>query len=113
MIMNLALLLVTTFILASTAVEQIFYVLPDNSTNTSCLFQPCATLSQYLLDNNGSVPVMSNVEYHFLPGEHYVPTDLFLQHLHNVTMTGYQSSFTISSAVIISSLQSYMRVLIQ
>ena len=110
--MNLTLLLVTTFISSSTAVKQIFYVLPDNSTNTSCLFQPCATLSQYLLDNNGSLPVMSNVEYHFLPwpGKHYVPTDLFLQHLHNVTMTGYQSSFTISSAVIISSLQSYMQV---
>ena len=110
MIMNLALLLVTTFILASTAVEQMLYVLPDNSTNASCLFQPCATLSQYLLDNNGSLPVVSNVEYHFLPGEHYVPTDMFLQHLHNVTLTGYQSSFTILSSVIISSLQSYIKV---
>ena len=108
--MNLALLLVTASISASTAWEQIFYVLPDNSTNTSCLFQPCATLSQYLLDNNGSLPVVSNVEYHFLPGEHYVPTDMFLQHLHNVTMTGYQSSFSISSSVIISSLQSYIQV---
>ena len=60
--MNLALLLVTASISASTAVEQIYYVLPDNSTNTSCMFQPCATLSQYLLDNNGSLPVVSNVE---------------------------------------------------
>ena len=108
--MNLALLLVTAFISASTAVEQIFYVLPDNSTNGSCRFQPCATLSQYLLDNNGSLPVVSNVEYHFLLGEHRVPTDMSLQYLHNVTMTGYQSSFTISSAVIMSSLQSYIQV---
>ena len=110
MIINLAPLLVTIFISTSTAVEQIFYVLPDNSTNSSCLFQPCATLSQYLLDNNGSLPVVSNVEYHFLPGEHHVPTGMFLRYLHNVTMTGYQSSFTISSAVIISSLQSYIKV---
>ena len=53
--------------------DQVFYVLPDNSTNASCSLQPCATLSQYLLDNNGSLPVVSNVEYHFLPGEHHVP----------------------------------------
>jgi len=43
-----------------------FFVLPDDSTNVSCPSQPCATLSQYLLDNNGTLPVVSNVEYHFL-----------------------------------------------
>ena len=35
----------------STATE-ILYVLPDNSTDAvSCPSQPCATLSQYLLNN--------------------------------------------------------------
>ena len=55
----------------STATK-ILYILPDNSTDAvSCPSQPCATLSQYFLDN-GTLPVVSNVEYYFLPGEHYM-----------------------------------------
>ena len=56
----------------------VLHVLPDNSsTNASCPSQqPCATLSQYLLDN-GTLPVVSNVEYHFLPGEHHVPANMY------------------------------------
>ena len=50
---------------------EILYVLPDNVSDVNCPSQPCATLGQYLLDN-GSLPVLSNVEYHFLPGEHHV-----------------------------------------
>ena len=93
----------------STATQQVFYVLPDNSTNASCLFQSCATLSQYLLDNNGSLPVVSNVAYRFLPGEHLVPTNMTLQYLHNFTIIGSQSS-TSMSPVIIGSLKSYVKV---
>ena len=63
----LAALLVET----STAIEM-FYVLPDHSSNISCPPHQCATLNQYLLDNNGTLPVVSNVEYHFLLGEHYL-----------------------------------------
>ena len=58
----------------------VLYVLPDNSTNVSCPSQPCATLSQYLLDN-GTLPIMSNVEYHFLSGEHHVSAYMTLQDL--------------------------------
>jgi len=70
----------------STATE-IFYVLPDNSTNVSCPSQPCATLSQYLLDN-GTLPVVLNVKYHFLPGEHHVPANMVLQYLNNFSIVG-------------------------
>ena len=70
----------------------VFYVQPDNSTNVSCPSQPCATLSQYLLDNNGTLPVVSNVEYHFLPGEHQVPSDVVLQYLTKVTIAGATSN---------------------
>ena len=67
---------------------EILYVLPDNSTNAvSCPSQPCATLSQYVLDN-GTLPVVSNVEYHFLPGEHHVPANMTLQNLHNFSIIG-------------------------
>ena len=41
--------------------HEVFYVLPDISTNAvSCPSQPCAALSQYVLDN-GTLPVVSNV----------------------------------------------------
>ena len=92
------LLLVTTFISNCTAIHQVFYVLPDNSTNASCSFQPCATLSQYFMDNNGSLPVLSNVEYHFLPGEHHIPTEITLWYLQNFTIIGSQSSTTVFTA---------------
>ena len=65
----------------------IFYVLPDNSTNASCPSQPCATLSQYWL-HNGTLPVVSNVEYHFLPGEHHVPANMTLQNLRYFSIIG-------------------------
>ena len=93
----------------STVAQQAFYVLPDNSNNASCLFQHCATLSQYLLDNNGSLPVVSNVAYHFLPGEHRVPTNMTLQYLHIFTIIGSQSSALMSPAII-GSLKSYVKV---
>ena len=93
----------------STADHQVFYVLPDNSTNASCLFQPCATLSQYLLDNNGSLPVMSNVEYQFLPGEYHVPTNMTLQYLHNFTIIGSSISRNkLLSTVFLIDLQAYV-----
>ena len=51
-------LLLAMTIWISTATE-LLYVLPDNSTNAvSCPSQPCATLSQYVLDN-GTLPVVS------------------------------------------------------
>ena len=93
----------------SAGAYHIFYVLPDNSTNTNCPFQPCATLSQYLLDNNGSLPVVSNVEYHFLPGEHHIPASMTLQYLHNFIMLGSKQYFSIST-IFINGLQSYLKV---
>ena len=66
---------------------KILYVSPDNSTNVSCPFQPCAKLSQYLLDN-GTLSVVSNVQYYFLPGEHHVPINMMLQDLCNFSIIG-------------------------
>ena len=82
---------------------EVLYVLPDNSTNVSCPSQPCATLSQYLL-GNGTLPVMSNVEYHFLPGEHHVPANITLQDLDNFTIIG-DFSATSSQIVLVASTQ--------
>ena len=73
---------------SSTATD-IFYVLPtDNPGNLSFPFQSCATLNQYLLDNNGTLPVVSNVEYHFLPGEHHVDSTLSIRKGSNISLIG-------------------------
>ena len=77
--------ILTTVEICLSAATEIFYVLPDNSTNDSCPSQPCATLSHYWL-HNSTLPVVSNVEYHFLPGEHHVPANMMLQNLHNFTV---------------------------
>ena len=67
--------------------NKILYVLPDNSTNTSCTYQPCTTLSNYLLDD-GTLPDVANVEYHFLPGEHQIPANMVLKNLYNFSIVG-------------------------
>ena len=79
----------TNEIQESTA-SKILYVWPDNSANTSCLPQPCVTLSQHILDD-GTLPDVTNVEYHFLPGEHQVPANIVLKNLHNFSIIGIVS----------------------
>ena len=72
----------------------IFFILPDISSNTSCPSQPCATLSQYVLDYNGTLPVLSNVRYHLLSGEHCVPQNLKLDGLYNFTLIGRTDKYS-------------------
>ena len=87
----ISIFLTTVKIYTSTATA-ILYVLPDNSTNAvSCPSQPCATLNQYVLDN-GTLPVVSNVEYHFLPGEHHVPANMILHNLYIFSMIGIDNN---------------------
>ena len=99
-------ILTTVEICISTATE-IFYVLPDNFTTVSCPSQPCATLSQYWL-HNGTLPVVSNVKYQFLPGEHYVPANMVLQNLYNFTIMGAVSNLSSPVVLVCSHVQSYV-----
>ena len=71
----------------------VLYVLPDNVSDVNCPSQPCATLGQYLLDN-GSLPVLSNVEYHFLPGEHHVVNAINIEEAFNFSLIGFSLSHT-------------------
>ena len=104
----LSFIFTTVEIYISTAIERL-YVWPDKLTNedaVSCPSQPCATLNQYLLDD-GTLPVVSNVEYHFLPGEHHVPANMILQNLHNFSIIGTISNFS-SPVVLVGCLQWYV-----
>ena len=100
-------ILTTIEIYTSTATE-ILYVLPDNSTSAaSCPSQPCATLSQHL-SGNDTLPVLSNVEYRFLPGEHHVPASMILRNLYNFSIVGTVSKPSSSSVVLVGYLQQYV-----
>ena len=70
------------------AATKILYVLPDNVSDVNCPSQPCATLGQYLLDN-GSLPVLSDVEYYFLPGEHQIINDIDMIEAFNFSLIGF------------------------
>ena len=99
-------ILTTVEICKSTATE-IFYVLPDNLTTASCPSQPCATLSQYWL-HNGTLPVVSNVEYHFLPGVHHVPVNMVLKNLHNFSIIGAVSNLSSPVVLVCLHVQPYV-----
>ena len=76
------------FVISRCVASEIFYVLPDDSTNITCLPQSnCGTLNQYLLDNN-TLPAADNVEYHFLPGEYYIYVNIEMRNVSNVLITG-------------------------
>ena len=99
--------LVAVHLWISTATK-ILYVIPDNSTNaTICLSYSCATLNQYLLDNKNSLPVISNVQYYFLPGEHPVPPNMVLENLHNFSIIGITTTPS-SPVVLVGCLQLYV-----
>ena len=66
------------------ATTGLFYVLPDDSTNASCPSQPCATLSQLLLNISG----VSNFKFLLLSGKHGLTSNVKIQHIHNVMMAG-------------------------
>jgi len=75
------------FVIYICAASEIFYVLPDDSTNISCSSQPCDTLNQYL-SNNSALPAVSNVEYHFLPGEYNINANIEMRNVSNVSIIG-------------------------
>ena len=109
----MAKLLYITVVLTSwiklSLLTDVLVILPDNPVNTSCPSQPCATLSQYLLDNNGTLPVLSNVEYHLLPGEHHVPLYHGFFSLYNFTFVGITGQYS-PPVVLISCLKSFLKI---
>ena len=75
------------FVISTCTATEILYVLPDNVSDVNCPSQPCHTLDQYLLDSR-SLPVLSNVEYRFLPGEHYVVKVISIELAVHLTLSG-------------------------
>ena len=97
-------------IIWSSTASDIFYVIPDNPGSLSCPFQPCATLTQYSLDNNGTLPVVSNVQYRFLPGEHYVNFTLSVQRGSNISLIGTTTKDNLLPVVLVDIHKSYISV---
>ena len=88
--MNLLFAFIIYISTTCTATEML-YVLPDNVSDVNCPSQPCTTLGQYLLDN-GSLPVLSDVEYHFLPGEYHVNNHINIREGYNFSLIGFDLS---------------------
>ena len=88
--------------------HNVLYVLPNNSSSASCPSHPCATLSQYQ-QNDGTLSIVSNVQYHLLPGEHYVPANMILINLYNFTLIGINGE-NLSPVVLINCLQSFIQI---
>ena len=75
------------YLISTCTATKILYVLPDNVSDANCPSEPCATLGQYLLDNR-SLPVLSDVEYRFLPGEHHVVKVISIELALHLTLSG-------------------------
>ena len=99
-------LLSIVHVISTCTATKILYVLPDNVSDVNCPSQSCATLGQYLLDN-GSLPVLSDVEYHFLPGEHHVVNFIHVYGVFNFSLIGT----SLSPANLVCWSQSYVAVL--
>ena len=95
----------TVHVISTCTATKILYVLPDNVSNVNCPSQPCTTLGQYMLDN-GSLPVLSDVEYYFLPGEHHITYDLMIRKAINILLTGV----SLSPVELVCQSQSYVSV---
>ena len=78
-------------VISTCTAAKTLFILPDNVSDVNCPSQPCAPLSQYLLDN-GSLPVLSNVIYHFLPGQHSIHGGINLMKVHSFSFIGFGSS---------------------
>ena len=84
-------LLSIVHVISTCTATKILYVLPDDVSDDNCPSQPCATLGQYLLDN-GSLPVLSDVEYYFLPGEYHVVNAIDIVGAYNISLVGFGMS---------------------
>ena len=89
---------------------KILYVLPDNVSDVNCPSQPCTTLGQYLLDN-GSLPVLSGVEYRFLPGEYHVNNNINIREGFNFSLIGFNLAITSKISLQITLLCGYVFLL--
>ena len=82
------------FLAVACQAYDVFYVLRDDSINSSCSAQPCIIL------NNNILPATINVEYRFLPGEYHFINNIMLQNLSNFALIG---NANISPAIILNS----------
>ena len=76
-----------------------FYVLPGNSSNTSCPSHPCVTLSQYL----GNISGMTNISFLFLSGNHSLTSTITMQQVDNITMIGVSYNNSAPAIIICNS----------
>ncbi len=79
--------------------QGIYYVMPDNTSASSCPDQPCLTLNLYA--EQSSVYFTTGATFVFLSGNHSLQSSISLNSVSNITLRGteHNSSATISCTV--------------
>ena len=97
--MPLLAILVLATLLSNTATHTVYTVTPHDHyfPNTTC--RHCHNLQHYLL--NITKYFTSNTQLLFLPGLHYLHTDLIIQNVHNILLIGSTANGTTLDTVII------------
>ena len=73
--------------------SSIYYVAPDDHSSIS---NSTYTIVDYL--SNASEYFTSNSQLHFLPGNHYLQSDLIIQNIINLTISGSTNSFIVCNS---------------
>ena len=84
-------LFITLYSITNVVRCNVHYVTPDDDIDDSCCFNnsscsQCYNLQYYLL--NISEYFTSDTKLHFLPGLHYLPTNLVIQNVGNISLIG-------------------------
>ena len=80
--------------LLHTTSSSVYYVIPDDHYTTN---NNTYTLQHYL--NNTNKYFTSHTQLHFLPGQYYLNTDLFIQHVSNLSLIGNRTNEVINSVI--------------
>ena len=86
--------LLILFSLLHTTFSAVYYVIPDDDYTTN---NDTYTLQHYL--NNINKYFTSHTQLHFLPGQHYLNTDLIIQHVSNLSLIGNRTNEVINSVI--------------
>ena len=89
----LLLFLVSTSLLQTTS-SAVYYVVPDDHYTTD---NNSYTLQHYL--NNTNKYFTSHTRLYFLPGQYYLNTDLIIQDVRNLSLTGNRTNGVINSVI--------------
>jgi len=77
------------------------YIMPEDQDFMKCPSQPCATLDHFLF--NSTLFNISNSEFYFLPGNHYLNANMVISSVCNISLIGVNKNNSSLPVVLCSS----------